>query len=60
MLPTSLQRSTRLLALRRLEGSHTYDILAKAMDEVYTEYEIADKLSYYTTDNGSNFVKCFK
>ncbi|XP_060858223.1 uncharacterized protein LOC132935644 isoform X1 [Metopolophium dirhodum] len=55
-----LSRSTRLLALRRLEGSHTYDILAKAMDAVYTEFEISDKLSYCTTDNGSNFVKCFK
>lgn len=55
-----LQRNTSLLAIRRLEGSHTFEMLAKYMDNVYTEFEISDKIAYTTTDNGSNFVKSFK
>ncbi|XP_050522884.1 uncharacterized protein LOC126895259 [Daktulosphaira vitifoliae] len=53
-------RTNCLLALKRLEGSHTYDILAKCMDSIYTSYEISDKVHFCTTDNGSNFVKCFR
>jgi len=53
----NLSRTTCLLTLRRLEGSHTHDILAKAIDAVYIQFEISDKLSYCTTDIGSNFKK---
>ncbi|KAL4088662.1 hypothetical protein QTP88_023749 [Uroleucon formosanum] len=48
-----------LLAIKRLEGKHTYDVLAKTMEAVYTEFEINNKISHTTADNGSNFVKSF-
>lgn len=56
----SLVRVSCLLAIERLEGKHTYDVLAKTMEAVYTEFEINNKISHTTTDNGSNFVKSFK
>eukprot|EP00102_Acyrthosiphon_pisum_P022064 XP_016659274.1 PREDICTED: uncharacterized protein LOC103309210 [Acyrthosiphon pisum] len=44
-----------------MQGSHTYDVLAKAMETVYyLEFNISDKVIYTTTDNGSNVVKSFK
>jgi len=43
-----------------LKGKHTYDVLARAMESVYTVFDINDKIVYSTTDNGSNFVKSFK
>lgn len=46
--------------MKRLKGKHTYDVLAKSMELVYTEFDINDKITYSTTDNGSNFVKSFK
>ncbi|XP_029348038.1 uncharacterized protein LOC115034755 [Acyrthosiphon pisum] len=57
---STLERVSCLLAIRRLEGKHSYDVLAKSMESVYTEFEINNKISYSTTDNGSNFVKSFK
>ncbi|CAI6372627.1 unnamed protein product [Macrosiphum euphorbiae] len=58
--PVSLERESCLLAIRRLKGSHTYDLLARTMESIYTEFNINDKVIYTTTDNGSNFVKCFE
>ncbi|KAE9521781.1 hypothetical protein AGLY_017832 [Aphis glycines] len=58
--PISLERESCLLAIRRLKGSHTYDLLARTMESIYTEFNINDKVIYTTTDNGSNFVKCFE
>ncbi|XP_025202919.1 uncharacterized protein LOC112600006, partial [Melanaphis sacchari] len=43
-----------------LKGSHTYNILAKAIESVYSYFNIRDKVIYTTTDNGSNFVKSFQ
>ena len=44
----------------RLIGSHTYDVLAKALDAVHCDFGIEEKVIKTTTDNGSNFVKAFK
>jgi len=49
-----------LLAMKRLKEKHSYDILAKSMESVYTELDINHKITCSTTDNGSNYVKSFK
>jgi len=56
----SLERKKGVLACKRLRGSHTYDVLAKNMDNVFWDFNIESKLECNTTDNGSNFVKAFK
>ncbi len=40
-------------------GSHTFDILAGALDDVHCQYKIRGKVVKTTTDSGSNFVKAF-
>ena len=57
--PATLQRKSAALACRRLKGSHTFDVLAAALEEVHTEYGIRQKVCKTTTDSGSNFVKAF-
>ncbi|CAI6361426.1 unnamed protein product [Macrosiphum euphorbiae] len=58
--PVSLERESFLLAIRKLKGSHSYDLLARTKESIYTEFNINDKVIYTTTDNDSNFVKCFE
>jgi len=55
-----LTRISCLLAMKRLKGKHSFDVLAKSMESVYTEFDINHKITYSTTDNGFNFVKKFK
>lgn len=52
-------RTTCLLAIRRIEGNQKFDVLAKEMDNIYTEFEISNKITYSTTDNGLNFINNF-
>ena len=47
------------LACRRLRGSHTFDVLAGALEDIHSAYGIRQKVTRTTTDNGSNFVKAF-
>ena len=49
-----------MLCWRRLKGEHTYDVLAKAIDEVLQEFDISDKVVRITTDSGSNFRNAFR
>ena len=55
----SLQRCSAALACRPLKGSHTFDVLASALDDVHREYHIQNKVVKTTTDSGSNFLKAF-
>lgn len=55
-----LTRRTAVLACRRVTGSHTYDVVGKAMVDVLIEFEILHKVVRITTDNGSNFRKAFR
>ena len=47
------------LACRRLKGSHTFGVIASALEDVHAKYGIRQKVVTTTTDNGSNFVKAF-
>lgn len=55
----SLERKSAALACKRLRGSHTFDMLAGALDDVHCRYKIRGKVVRTTTDSGSNFVKAF-
>jgi len=37
-----------------------YDVLAQAINSIFLEYHIQNKVCATTTDNGSNFVKAFQ
>jgi hypothetical protein len=56
----SLQRKNACLAIRRVKGSHTFDVLAKLIEDIHVEFSVTSKLRASTTDNGSNFCKCFR
>ncbi|XP_041834997.1 uncharacterized protein LOC121635749 [Melanotaenia boesemani] len=58
--PKTLERHSVALACRRLKGSHTFDILAAALEEIHSEYHISEKVTRTTTDSGSNFLKAFR
>jgi hypothetical protein len=57
---SDLQRRTACLAVRRVIGSHTHDVITEAIDSVHKEFGIASKVNCTITDNGSNFLKAFK
>lgn len=48
------------IALRRVTGRCTYDVLAELIESVIAEYGLSNKISHCITDSGSNFVKAFK
>ena len=57
---TTLERQSAALACKRLRGSHTFDVLACALEEIHSEYKIREKVTRTTTDSGSNFLKAFR
>ena len=57
--PETMCRGSAALACRRLKGSHTYDVLAGAIDAIHGDYSLRQKVCKSTTDSGSNFVKAF-
>ncbi|KAI4895264.1 hypothetical protein NFI96_011744, partial [Prochilodus magdalenae] len=53
----TFERRSALLACKRLRGSHTFDVLAGALDDSHCHYRIRGKVVRTTTDSVSNFVK---
>ena len=58
--PQTLTRRCAALACKQLKGSHTFTALASALNDIHTEFNIREKITRTTTDNGSNFVKAFR
>ncbi|CAH0563140.1 unnamed protein product [Brassicogethes aeneus] len=60
-LDENLTRHSAALACKRFEGTHSYDRIADILDEINKSFNLsANKIMATITDNGSNFVKCFK
>lgn len=55
----TLERRSAALACKRLKGSHTFDVIAGALDSIHCQYHIRGKVVRTTTDSGSNFIKAF-
>lgn len=58
--PQTLQRRSANIALKRIIGSHTGDLLAKMILDVLLEYNIISKVIKIVTDNAANFIKALK
>lgn len=52
-------RKQACIALRRIVGRCTYDVLAALIEGIVAEYKITGKVTHCVTDSGSNFVKAF-
>lgn len=57
---STMSRKSACLAVRQIKGKHTYNVLAKAMDEIFDDYELKSKICFTVTDSGSNFIKAFR
>lgn len=56
----TMQRQSAGLALRRVTGRHTGEVLAERIAQVHREFGISSKVRRCTTDSASNFRKAFK
>ncbi len=59
-LTPMLDRKSFVIACRRLRGSHTAELVGRAIVEVLQEWGISHKMVGITTDNATNFVKAFR
>lgn len=58
--PATLQRKSATLACRELTESQTGDMLARNLHEIFTDHNIADKITGCTTGNGRNYISSFE
>ncbi len=59
-LDKELNRKSQALACKRILGSHTFEVLAEALESILQDFQVLSKTRGVCTDNGSNFVKAFK
>ncbi|CAH1102366.1 unnamed protein product [Psylliodes chrysocephalus] len=60
-LDKDLKRHSVALACQRFAGIHSYDRIAETLEDIHKKYNLdTTKLLATVTDNGFNFVKCFK
>ena len=59
-LENDLKRRSACLAIRRVIGSHTYDVIAKEIHSIHKEFGIVNKVNCTITDSGSHFLKAFR
>lgn len=57
---TKHSRTHACLALRRVKGSVTHDVIGDVLQTIFEEYGIASKITHCVTDSGSNFIKAFR
>jgi len=56
-----LKRKSAALACKRIEGTHSAEIVANELAKIHDLFELNyEKIIATVTDNGSNFVKAFK
>jgi hypothetical protein len=60
IVPETLLRKSAVLTCQEMSGSHTYQRVAKAIDEIHDEFGVRDKVVATVTDNAANFVKGFQ
>lgn len=56
----TFERQSICLSIQRVFGKHSYDVLAKELEAIHTEFGIQDKTIVTITDSGSNFLKAFR
>jgi len=56
----TLIRKNLALACKRVRGSHTFNILAEELQNIFMKFKIQNKITCVVTDNGSNFIKAFR
>ena len=54
---STIQLSSACLALRRLKGHISFDIIARALEKVHKEFKIDGRILRTTTDSGLNFIE---
>jgi len=57
-LDKSFANRTKLIALRRLYGSHSGESMAKVLMSIIREFEIVDRLGYFMVDNADSNDAC--
>ena len=56
----TMERQSVCLGIRRMIGSMTYDVIAKALKSIHDEFKISKKIVVTITDSGLNFLKAFR
>jgi hypothetical protein len=59
-LDTAFVNRTRLIALRRLYGSHSGENMARVLIDVIQEFRITDRLGYFMIDNAESNDTCLE
>ena len=56
----NFSRGSAALACTRFKGTHDYINTGTKLQEIFSEYQIEERIVSTVTDNGSNFLKAFR